>query len=111
MQSVQTLISGTITASGNSPSGQVPQVELNTIAVTLNVSAVTGTTPSITVSLQWSDDGVTWANASPADAFTAITAVTAITQVFTIKGQLWRLAYTVSGTTPSFTVTATGFFD
>lgn len=74
--------------------------------VMLNVTAVSGTTPSMTVTVQWSHDGQTWFNADPVDTFTAITAVGAVTKQFTIKGMYARLNCTISGTTPSFTFAA-----
>lgn len=85
--------SGTLNASGSN------------LDVLVNVSAVSGTTPSATFSVQWSMDGTTWAAASPADSFTAITAAIQVVQRFTSKAPYWRLAWTVSGTTPSFTTT------
>lgn len=72
----------------------------------VNVSAVSGTTPSLTVSLQWSMDGVNWDTPSPADAFTAITAVGNVVERFAVKAPSYRITWVVSGTTPSFTVTA-----
>ena len=76
------------------------------LAVMLDVTAVSGTTPSMTVSVQWSNDGSTWFTADPADAFTAITAATKVTKSFTIKGLYARLNYAITGTTPSFTFSA-----
>lgn len=76
------------------------------IAILLNVTAVSGTSPSMTVTVQWSHDGQTWFNADPADSFTAITAAGAVTKQFTVKGLYARLNCTISGTTPSFTFAA-----
>lgn len=100
-----TIINGqVITASGNEVAGHV--VATSTVGIQLSATAVAGTTPSATFSLQWSDDGTTWSPTSPVDAFAAITAVGSVVQQFTVKAQLFRLAWAVSGTTPSFTVTA-----
>lgn len=76
----------------------------NVLNVTANVTAVSGTTPSMTLSMQWSDDsGTTWFNADPADAFTAITATGQVVKQFTIKAPAFRVKWTITGTTPSFT--------
>jgi hypothetical protein len=76
------------------------------LAVMLDVTAVTGTSPSMTVSVQWSQNGTDWFTADPADTFTAITAATKVTKLFTIKGLYARLNYAITGTTPSFTFSA-----
>jgi hypothetical protein len=76
------------------------------LAVMLDVTAVSGTTPNMTVSVQWSNDGSTWFTADPADTFTALTAAGKVTKLFTIKGLYARLSYAITGTTPSFTFAA-----
>jgi hypothetical protein len=52
---------------------------------------------------------VTFVSATTADTFAALTAVGSALIVFTVKGRFARLKYTVTGTTPSFTLTNTGF--
>jgi hypothetical protein len=84
----------------------------------LNVTAVLGTTPSMTVRLQWSpDNGTTWLDMDTTNLQTAsITAtgnftlsvgpslpVTANRSANQIAPRLMRLAWTITGTTPSFT--------
>lgn len=81
----------------------------NNLSIILNVTAASGTTPSLTVEVQWSNDGTTFFSASTPDAFTAITAVGTALKPFQVKGRFARLKYTVTGTTPSFTLTATGY--
>lgn len=76
------------------------------LAVMLDVTAVSGTSPNMTVSVQWSNDGSTWFTADPADAFTALTAAGKVTKLFTVKGLYARLNYALTGTTPSFTFSA-----
>ena len=71
---------------------------------------MTGTTPSMTVSVQWSNDGVNFSdNDSAVDAFGAITAAKNTVKQFPIKGRWFRVVYTITGTTPSFTLTASAF--
>jgi hypothetical protein len=76
------------------------------LAVMIDATVVTGTTPSMTVNVEWSHNGVDWFVADPADAFTAITAAGKKVKLFDIKGTSARLNYTISGTTPSFTFAA-----
>ena len=98
-----------ITASGSSAAVEIPpmeQVGAAQVAVNIDVTAASGTSPSITFSLEWSDDGSTWATPSPAQSFAALTAVSQVIEEFAVLGAFVRLAWTVSGTTPSFTVTA-----
>lgn len=103
----------TVTVSGNGTSAPLITVQAGrfdpaVLSVQLNVTAVTGTTPSLTVEVQWSSDGVSWASAETPDVFTAITAAKSVVKQFPAKGQYARLKYTVSGTTPSFRVDAFG---
>lgn len=76
------------------------------VGVLLNVSAVGGTTPSYTVEVQWSADGTNWASAETPDTFTAITANKVVAKAFDVKAQYLRLKYTVTGTTPTATISA-----
>lgn len=75
-----------------------------TLAVLVDVTAVSGTTPSMTVSVEWSQDGgTTFAQADPADTMTAITATGTKAKNFVVKGSTFRVVWTITGTTPSFT--------
>jgi hypothetical protein len=76
------------------------------IAVMINATVVTGTGPSMTVNVEWSNDNVTWYSADPVDAFTPITAAATKVKIFDVKGLYGRLNCTISGTTPSFTFAA-----
>jgi hypothetical protein len=93
----------TVTAGGNSPARAMP--DQDTLRLTLDVTAATGTTPSITVTLQHSHDGTTWTNHS---AFAAKTTAASERKVFAGIDNYVRLTWTVSGTTPSFTFGVTG---
>jgi hypothetical protein len=99
-----------ITASGNSTAQQVPTVIGNTLGVVVRATAVSGTSPSLTAKVQWSDDGTNFVDANPVDALSAVTAVGGTAAAFTIKAPYYRVAWTVTGTTPSFTVTASAHF-
>ena len=80
------------------------------LTVLLDVTAVSGTTPSMTVSVEWSTDGgTTFCAAETADAFTAITATTKVCKQFRAKSNYYRIVWTITGTTPSFTFSAREF--
>lgn len=73
--------------------------------VYLAVTAVSGTTPSLTAVYQTSpDDGVTWFDNASSTAITAASNV--MIKLSGTVGERARLNYTVSGTTPSFTITS-----
>lgn len=93
------------TTNANSNGVQI-QANADTIALLVNVTAASGTTPSMALAVQWSNDGLTWAAADPADVFTAITATGVVVKTFGVKGNQVRLAWTLTGTTPSFTFSA-----
>lgn len=97
-----------LTTTGNSGAIQIYETsEADNLSILLNVTAVSGTTPSMTVSVQWSNDGVTFAdNDGTADTLAAITAAKATVKQFPVKGAFFRVVYTITGTTPSFTLTA-----
>ena len=80
------------------------------VAVHINVSAVSGTTPSATFVLEDSADGTNWANVATSSAVTA-TGVTVLRSGAgtTPLGQFVRVRLSaISGTTPSFTMTTKG---
>jgi len=107
MAGVITAFSGSvITTTGSETSGH--SVIGSQVSVELVATPVTGTTPSATFSVQWSDDGTNFA-ALAADTFPAITTAGNYVQSFAVKGQYFKLAWTVTGTTPSFTVTALAY--
>lgn len=76
------------------------------IAVMIDATVVTGTSPSMTVSVQWSYNATDWFTADPADVMTAVTAAGKAVKSFTVKGNYARLNYAITGTTPSFTFAA-----
>jgi hypothetical protein len=74
------------------------------ISLLVDVSAVSGTGPTLDLTVEWSHDGgTTWATADPADAFAQITAAGAKVKAFAVKAPAYRLRWTIGGTTPSFT--------
>ena len=74
------------------------------IALLVATTAASGTTPSMTISIEWSPDGgTTWCAADGADSFTAITTTTNLAKRFQCKSNTYRVVWTITGTTPSFT--------
>lgn len=73
----------------------------NGMIANLHVTAASGTTPTLTVVVQHSTNGTTWTTLG---TFTAATAATSelITATGTVNRYV-RAAFTVGGTTPSFT--------
>lgn len=79
-----------------------------TLRLTQNVTAASGTTPTLTTDVQTSrDNGVSDAWRTIA-SFTQKTAVSAERKCFAGCDHYVRLNHTIGGTTPSFTVTYTG---
>lgn len=109
MATTPVVLSAAKTTSGQTGTLNVGLLDqLNLLA---NVTAVSGTTPSLTLSVEWShNNGTTWFKADPADAFTAITATGAVAKRFTTKALWFRVVWTISGTTPSFTFTVDTHF-
>lgn len=89
-----------VTATGSGPTLELDN--RNTLRVQSVVTAVSGTSPSVTVQLQTSHDGATWA--SLGSAFTAQTAANdSGVKLFSPIDRFVRANYTVTGTTPSLT--------
>lgn len=91
---------GAITSTGQSASVHVGGYS-EAIAM-LNVTAASGTTPTLDVKLQTSYNGTDWY-----DIATAFTQATAVSKQAGLKatnlGQFLRAVWTIGGTTPSFT--------
>lgn len=95
------------TVSGNSAALRVPSG--SGLAVLADVTAVSGTTPSLTLTVEWSHDGITFVGADTADTFTAITTAAGKAKRFETKGEWFRVVWTITGTTPSFTFSGTAY--
>lgn len=90
------------TANGTSAAiglGNMPTVNLE-----VETTAVSGTTPSMALTVLWSDDGVNFgANDGAADTFAAITAVGNVVKSLTVRAPYMQLSWALTGTTPNFT--------
>lgn len=88
-------------------SSAIGPVNPGNIALLVNVTAVSGT-PSMVLSVEWSNDGSTgWAPGDTADAFAAITTAVARVKTFVVKAPYYRCVWTISGGTPSLTFSVT----
>lgn len=76
------------------------------VGIHVSLTAIGGTTPNYTIEVQWSKDGTNWASAETPDTFTAITTNKEVAKAFDVKAQYLRLKYTVTGTTPTATISA-----
>jgi hypothetical protein len=105
---VQFVTSAARTTTGNS--GAQPVEKGLYLNLLVEVTAASGTTPTLDFTVEWSGDGTNWATGQPADSFTQITAATvrAVKQ-FVAKAPFYRLVWTVGGTTPSFTFSSTRY--
>lgn len=106
------ITSGAKTATGTSnamPLGsQSLRLGQQLLELGLNITAVSGTTPTLDLTVEWSfDGGVTFLVGEPADTFTQKTAAGSGAKVFTAKGNAYRVKWTIGGTTPSFTFSVT----
>jgi len=73
--------------------------------LSLNVTAASGTSPSLTVTVQHSADGATWVNHT---SFTAVAGPTTERRVLSGIDRFIRATWTITGTTPSFAFSLTG---
>lgn len=97
--------STTETATGVSstiPAGETP--DRGDLILLVDVTAASGTSPTLDLTVEYLLDGATtFAKADPADAFTQITAAGVVVKSFVLKGTAYRIAWAITGTTPSFT--------
>ncbi|MEB0287222.1 hypothetical protein QN355_11720 [Cryobacterium sp. 10S3] len=100
--SLQTALVTTGIQTISSFSGTTEVGTFNGVVAYLNVTAASGTTPTLAVKLQDSPDKVTWYDI-PGAAFTSMT-TTGTQRISAINiGAYVRAAITITGTTPSFT--------
>lgn len=83
----------------------VPCDEFGTAVLTLGVTAASGTTPTLNVTIETTHDGTNWVSVG---TFAQKTTVSSETKAFTGLGQSIRAVNTIAGTTPSFTFSITG---
>lgn len=91
-----------------SGSSIVPGMSGQFVDLAVVVTAASGTTPSLAVSVEWSQDGVNFGPAdAAADTFAAITTAATRAKRINVLGDYMRIVWTITGTTPSFTFSVT----
>ena len=114
-------VSSTITETG-STGPLLADSDVDELSISITVSAVSGTDPSITFTAQWADQGTSYGSPTydTAGAVSASALTAAGTATISLPANIndsdepstwWQLVWTVSGTDPSFTIgtaTATG---
>ncbi|HEY9659866.1 MAG TPA: hypothetical protein V6C65_15525 [Allocoleopsis sp.] len=102
IDSSATDVSGTFTTTGNTSA--IDASGYGSIGFTLNVSAASGTTPTLDLDLQTSNDGVNdWTTQYEVERFTTTGSYVAARH--SLQARYYRYLYTISGTSPSFTFT------
>lgn len=97
-----TVPSAARTATGNS--GAIVVNGAERAHFLLEVTAVSGTTPSMALTVEWSHDGTTWFPAATPDTLgAAVTAAVKRVHSLEVKAPFCRIVWTITGTTPSFT--------
>jgi hypothetical protein len=95
------------TTNGNSAS--VSAGIATTLNVLVDVTATGGVSPTMTLSVEWSHNGTDWFTPDTAENFTQLTAASKKVKTFTVKAPFYRLVWTLGGTSPSFTFSATAY--
>lgn len=111
MQTAVGIFAGTVTFGTTPTQSSGIRVSGDSIGITLALTTMTGTSPSLTLEVQWSMDGATWASSEPPDVFNALTAApSTVVKRFDVKALYFRVAITVTGTnSPTFTGTANAY--
>ena len=90
----------------NASSSAVATVGADRVNWFVDVTAVSGTSPTMTLTLQWSHDNTNWFNGDPVETFSAVSAATKVVKQTNVKAPFARLVWVLGGTTPSFTFAA-----
>ena len=107
-RTITILSSAARAASGTADIGGIAS-EFDSADIFIDVTAASGTSPSLTVTYQASvDGGTTWFDVTSGAALTAVGKQ--IINVPSKLGAMGRLSYVISGTTPSFTFSALAQF-
>lgn len=107
-QSTQTVVASSArTANGTGSAFRIG--DSNRVSIMAIVTAASGTTPSLVLSLEWSHNGTTWAAGQPVAAMDAIVATGNQIRSFDVLGEFYRVVWAITGTTPSFTFSVQGY--
>jgi hypothetical protein len=96
------IASGARTTAGNGSAADISGVDYVTVLV--DVTAVSGTTPAMTIIPQWSHNGTDWFDSNPGENMSPdFTATAKRAKTFQVKAPYFRVVWSIGGTTPSFT--------
>ena len=97
------VISAARTASGNSGAIKA-DIGARNLSVLVDVTAASGTVPTLDTTIEWSFDGTNFAVVDGTqDLLAQVTAAAKKVKTFTVRAQWYRIVWTITGTTPSFT--------
>ena len=106
---VATLIPSTVLAVGTASTNAAELGDRGTVRTNVNVSAVTGTSPTLDVIMQTSEDGATnWVDLG---SISEMTAAGSQRKIFPACDRFVRAQYTVGGVAPVSSVTEGGTYD
>lgn len=96
-------LSGTLSSGANTSAPLAAPGAASDVLVMVHVTAVSGTSPTLNVTLEQSNDGSSW-TAVPGSAAPQMIAVGSVMSNAAVTGQFVRVVATVGGTaTPTFT--------
>jgi hypothetical protein len=100
-----TIFSGAITGAGNTTTTPVYLGDVGSpVNCLVAVTAASGTTPSLVITLQWSWDNSTWVTGNAGEAFASITGVSSALLTVPSRAPYVRASWPLpGGTTPNFT--------
>lgn len=84
----------------------------NAVSLLLSTTAKTGTTPTLTCTVQWSFDKTTWFAGPTGDNFTAVNDTAVVTEFkdVVLRAPYLRVHYVIGGTaTPGYTFSVNAF--
>lgn len=97
--------SGSITSDGNS-STITANPKLGKIVLWVDVTAVTGTSATLDLAVEWSPDGTDWASHETAQSFTQLVqagGAQTVLKDFDAHADYYRVTWTLGGTSPDWT--------
>ncbi len=100
-QPIKVLTSAVLTASGAQDVGAMPAEYMEAL-VYVDVTAASGTSPSLTLTYQVSHNGTDWFDHTAGAAITAV--AKQLIKIPSNAGRYARIKYDITGTSPSFTL-------
>ena len=96
--------------SSSSNSGSQTVTNANKLNLWLNTTVITGTLPTLDLSVEWSMDGTTWLNQAVADTLVQVLAITGSQFIsFAVKAPFYRVKWVLAGTNPNYTFSVSTF--